>query len=169
MPRYLIPLAILAVCGLNACAATSERTAPSAVETPDSAPTADTTSGAAPETADNASSEEAAPLPPPRPESLVGLTSDELETLLGKPAHIIQEPPAQIWRYSVDLCKLFFFLYESGEDGLPSVRHVDVAIADGAQIQPHLCLSGVSLSGLPAEPVEGIEADPMLAPAIETD
>lgn len=169
MSRSLIALAILAVCGLSACATTGETTAPSAVETPDSAPSTDSSAGAATETADNASSEEAAPPLPPRPESLVGLTSEELETLLGKPAHTTQEPPAQIWRYSVDFCKLFFFLYESGEDGLPTVRHVDVAIADGAQIQPHLCLSGLSLSGPSTEPIEETEAGPTLAPATEGD
>jgi len=42
---------------------------------------------------------------------------------------------------------------------LPTVRHVEIAVAGGAQIQPHLCLSGIKLSGRVAEPIQEMVAD----------
>lgn len=184
MSSRLLSLLILAFCGLSACAVSGEKGAPSAVDGLNSKPVAASASGAADgeagegtENADGSAPEEPAPPPPPpSPDSFVGLTAEALKTLLGAPSHTTQEPPAQIWRYSLDLCKVFFFLYESDKGGIPTVKHVDVAIIDGAQIQPQLCLSGIGLSDLPAEPDEKTLADPSrdlivgpAAPAAESD
>lgn len=148
---------VLGFYGLSACAATGDIRVFSAQEVRDVHPAVNAILGAATEAGDTSSSEEAAP--PPRPQSLVGLTSEALEDLLGTPTHMTREPPAQIWRYSIDICRLFFFIYDSVDDGLPTVRHVEVAVAGGAQIQPYLCLSGIKLSGRVAEPIQEMVAD----------
>lgn len=154
MFRLWVSLLAFVFCGLAACATSGEQSSldgqSEAQPTPQvGLPATDSSSGAAGnaelESTDGIPLEEAPP-PLPTPDSLVGLSGESLKTLLGTPSLTTQEPPAQIWRYSLDLCTLFFFLYETAEDGVPTVRHVDVAVAEDLNIQPHLCLSGVSLT-----------------------
>jgi len=108
--------------------------------------------------------EEPAPPPSPTPESFISLSGAALQELLGEPALKTREPPAQIWRYSLDPCTVFFFLYET-DPGAQSVRHVDVTVPGDARVQPDLCLSGIVLpelsAGAPFEvPAEVPDASP---------
>jgi hypothetical protein len=72
---------------------------------------------------------EPAPGPPPRramePRQLIGLKRDGLARLLGKPARLRREMPAEVWQYSAGGCVLHLFLYQNGAGGPYRVVHMD--------------------------------------------
>ena len=61
--------------------------------------------------------------PPGEPGDLAGLQPAQLRVLMGDPAFIRKDGPAEMWRYDGPNCKAFFFLYPYGTSLL--VRHVE--------------------------------------------
>lgn len=53
----------------------------------------------------------------PKPEELVGLRPDEVKRILGSPALVRRDRPAQIWQYRSPDCVLDLFLYPSPAAG----------------------------------------------------
>ena len=55
------------------------------------------------------------PPPPPRPsvepQSLVGLGEEEITQMLGEPREVRNDPPAMVWNYVVNECRLDLFFY----------------------------------------------------------
>jgi hypothetical protein len=87
---------------------------------------------------------EPAPSPPRRamePQQLIGLNRAGLSRLLGKPAGLRRETPAEVWRYSAGGCVLHLFLYRNGAGGPYRVVHVD-AVRRGQK--PSLRPAGIS-------------------------
>ncbi|MBM3511939.1 MAG: hypothetical protein FJX61_17650 [Alphaproteobacteria bacterium] len=55
---------------------------------------------------------------------LVGLLSRDVEGLLGRPAFVRRDGPAQIWQYGTQACTLNLFFYRDG--AVLKVRHFEV-------------------------------------------
>lgn len=88
------------------------------------------------------------PEPPPagEPTEFVGMSSAQLQGLLGKPAFTRRENGSALWRYDTTQCRTFFFLYPAGKD--MEVRHVEtVPQGNGAAADP------ACLTALRAKPV----------------
>jgi hypothetical protein len=93
------------------------------------------------------------PLPPPppkgEPQGMMGLTSVQLQAVLGNAAFSRRENGSELWRYDAKNCHAFFFLYTEGS--VLVVRHVEtVPQGPGAAADP-ACLN--ALRGKPAKPV----------------
>lgn len=66
-----------------------------------------------------ASRPEAKPKPPPppppkpsmEPQTLVGLGEEEVTRMLGEPREVRNDPPAMVWNYAVNECRLDLFFY----------------------------------------------------------
>lgn len=50
------------------------------------------------------------------PKKLVGLTRDEIKEMIGTPSTVHDEPPAVIWSYGSDGCRLEVFFYPDVAD-----------------------------------------------------
>ena len=72
------------------------------------------------------------------PERLIGLSVGEAAELLGRPALVRREPPAEVWQYAGRECVLHLFLYDN-EGGGSSVTHYEMRGLDG--ISPQACLA----------------------------
>lgn len=55
------------------------------------------------------------PPPPPKPsmepQALVGLGEEEVTRMLGEPREVRNDPPAMVWNYAVNDCRLDLFFY----------------------------------------------------------
>lgn len=55
------------------------------------------------------------PPPPPKPsmepQSLVGLGEEDVTRMLGEPREVRNDPPAMVWNYAVNECRLDLFFY----------------------------------------------------------
>ena len=71
------------------------------------------------------------------PERLIGLTVGEAARLLGRPALVRREPPAEVWQYAESECVLHLFLYQ--REGGPAVTHFEMRGLNG--ISRHDCLA----------------------------
>ncbi len=71
------------------------------------------------------------------PERLIGLTVGEAAKLLGRPALVRREPPAEVWQYAASECVLHLFLYE--REGGAAVTHFEMRGLNG--ISRHDCLA----------------------------
>lgn len=61
----------------------------------------------------------------PGPDQLMGLSGDQLKSLLGLPSFVRRDPPAEIWQYGTATCVLDLFLYAEGKDGPHRVSHFE--------------------------------------------
>lgn len=113
--RVLKPwLGVAAAAMLAACAMPNQGSEP---EKPDS----QATSAPADEGSSIvASRPEAKPKPPPpppppkpsvEPQSLVGLGEEDVTRMLGEPREVRNDPPAMVWNYAVNECRLDLFFY----------------------------------------------------------
>jgi hypothetical protein len=94
---------------------------------------------------------ETLPTPPPagEPGDLIGLTSVQLQGLLGKASFARRENGSELWRYDNSQCHAFFFLYS--EAGSMRVRHVETVPHGPTMAADPSCLA--VLRGKPASPV----------------
>jgi hypothetical protein len=73
--------------------------------------------------------------------SLLGLSGQEVESLLGTASLKRHEPPAQVWQYPEVECVLHVFLYE--EDGAYRVQHYEARFREGYDDATEACLSSL--------------------------
>lgn len=102
---------------------------------------------------------QADPAPPPEPvvnsdpKQLLGLGQEELTDLLGTPAFLRQDAPAQLWRYRGENCRIDLFLYR--EEGTDPARYVVRYYAVRSDIEPPPsaddCLKGMLIARLPKQ------------------
>ncbi len=82
------------------------------------------------------------PAPPPgEPGDLAGLQPEQLRILMGNPALIRKDGPAEMWRYDGPGCKAFFFLYPYGTSLL--VRHVETLPRGHDMAADQVCLGSL--------------------------
>lgn len=81
----------------------------------------------------------APPHPFPHAEKLVGYSGDRVRALLGKPALIREDKPAQYWQYVSESCTLGLFLYEDQTSFL-TVEHFAVFSRNGSYMTAGDCL-----------------------------
>lgn len=72
------------------------------------------------------------------PEQLMGLASSRLGDLLGPPAQLRREPPAEVWQYRVDGCVLDLFLYDEADER--RVVHLEARDQSMAPADAEACL-----------------------------
>lgn len=83
--------------------------------------------------------------PPPafNPKRLIGLGKHQIEQLLGKPAFVRRDKPAELWRYRDETCVLDLYLYrpvsQAGEEAI--VRHFEVRRPAGGHTGARACLA----------------------------
>lgn len=105
----------------------------------------------------------AEPLPPPPPpepqvnadpQRLVGLDQSQLTDLLGTPAFLRHDPPAQLWRYRGEDCRIDLFLYRDGAADVSRyvVRHYAVLSGGKPTGEPQECLKGMLLARMAKRP-----------------
>jgi hypothetical protein len=108
----------------------------------ESAPAAETPAEEA-ETAPEPEPEIAALPPEPEidddPARLIGLTRERLDALLGEPALVRREPPAEIRQYRGDDCVFDIFLYE--EQGEHRVTYVEARDEEAGKVEARPCLN----------------------------
>lgn len=75
-------------------------------------------------------------------ESLVGLSNGAATERFGEPALAAKEPPAEMWRYSLEDCTLYLFLYALDGEAVSRVTHAELTMRDGASVAPRACLAG---------------------------
>ena len=79
------------------------------------------------------------------PERLIGLSVGQASELLGRPALVRAEPPAEVWQYAGAECVLHLFLYEGEGAGGLAVTYYEMRGLDG--ISPQACLAAHLKSG----------------------
>lgn len=77
----------------------------------------------------------------PKPEELVGLKPEEIKQILGSPALIRHDSPAQIWQYRGHDCVLDLFLYPPPAAG-EAARGAKTAATDAARTVVYYELRG---------------------------
>lgn len=117
-PRHLRPVFVLALVSLSACQAQPDGSAPSAT----------------------------AALPAPRhtdvdPNRLLGAGRADVEALLGTPALIRREPPAEVWQYQGRACVFDLFLYEEGDTH--RVTYLEARDVSAQRVDARLCLNDI--------------------------
>ena len=82
-----------------------------------------------------------AALPPvdDNPARLMGLDRDGLTAVLGEPALIRREAPAEIWQYLTEGCVFDVVLYDKGRDY--AVSYLEARDATAAVLPPRPCLN----------------------------
>jgi len=73
------------------------------------------------------------------PRQLLGLDRAGLDTLLGQPAVIRREPPAEIWQYRGASCVFDVFLYEDA--GSRVVNYFEARDATAERVEARACLN----------------------------
>ena len=93
------------------------------------------------------------PAPDSNPKRLVGMGHAGLIDLLGTPAFLRNDAPAQLWRYRHETCVLNLYLYsERGKPGVGfRVRHYDVRGRSSAGISARDCFAALLKSRLAAK------------------
>jgi len=127
---------------------TTDEVAPDEAAPDQAVPGAPVTDEAAPpEVAALPPPEPAPPPPPPEPvidddpDRLIGLSRADVRELLGTPALVRREAPAEIWQYLGGACVFDVFLYETSET--PRVDYVEARDDDGRPIEARACLNGL--------------------------
>ncbi len=72
---------------------------------------------------------------------LNGLTGTEVELILGAPARVRVDPPAQVWQYDRPRCFVDVFLYT--DDGETRVVYVQERSREVKKVPPGVCIGGV--------------------------
>jgi hypothetical protein len=90
------------------------------------------------------------PVPDSNPKRLVGMDHSGLIDLLGAPAFLRNDAPAQLWRYRHESCVLNLYLYsERGKPGVGfKVRHYDVRSRTSSEISARECFAALLKSHL---------------------
>lgn len=72
-----------------------------------------------------------------RPPELVGLSREQVASLLGAPTLLRREAPAEVWQYVGAACVLHVFLYQ--EHGAVRVAHYESAVRGGRRVKARDC------------------------------
>lgn len=137
--RPALPAALLTVLALAACGGGPPSARSQTGATP---PAAASESGAPPRIAlTSPNAPVVAPRDLPTPQRMIGMTSHELERLLGEPGFRRRDDPAEIWQYRGTSCLLDVFLYRE-KDGI-KVSHVDVRGLSVVKVAGEECILDV--------------------------
>lgn len=89
-----------------------------------------------------------------KPNELVGLSADQVTTLLGKPSFVRHDVPAEVWQYRAHDCVLDVFLYppvKSGGDKEHTVLYYELRSKNAQKISGEGCYGAlISASHAPS-------------------
>jgi len=85
--------------------------------------------------------------PSATPISLVGLSANELTSLLGAPAWTRREHPAEVWQYQGTACVLDIYFYE--ESGTSRVLYVEARDDSARSVTLAACLERIEAERRP--------------------
>jgi hypothetical protein len=78
---------------------------------------------------------------PQRLERLVGLDADQVQRLLGPPSEYADRPPAKVWVYRTERCKLDLSLYLDVKSKVFRTLAYEVTSHDGSDKGKRLCVA----------------------------
>jgi hypothetical protein len=87
----------------------------------------------------------AAPPAPPRPtepEDVLGLPAEDLEKLLGRPAMVRRDEPAEVWQYRSESCVVDLYLYP--ERSAYRVAYIEARDRFAASVTARSCLGSLA-------------------------
>lgn len=81
--------------------------------------------------------------PPPRqdPRRLIGLSPESVNTLLGPPAFVRRDPPAEFWRYRGAGCVVEIYFYD--RNGAHTLDHIEARAAGTGRVDAAECLGAL--------------------------
>ncbi len=82
------------------------------------------------------------------PQSLIGLSPDQVSDRLGTPELRRSEPPAEVWQYRTETCVVDLYLYD--ENGSLRVLTYQVRGRSGAAVRAERCVADVVAQAGPA-------------------
>lgn len=138
-------LCLTAVLTLGACGPRRDQAVPvaSAADLP-AAATESTETAALPAAPDATAPEKAesyASAEPANPNQVMGLTSADVQALLGEPGLVRHESPAEVWQYQSRGCVLDVFMYRAESDY--QVVYVEARDGQAAYAVTAICLGSV--------------------------
>lgn len=78
-----------------------------------------------------------------KPKTLVGMTREQVKTLIGQPVTVADRPPATVWSYRSSGCALEVFFYLDVASKKFRALTYEVKGAKGVKIAPNLCLGQI--------------------------
>lgn len=79
---------------------------------------------------------------PAAPKLAIGMTRGQIEALLGPPAFLRRDPPAEFRRYRSESCILELYFYPSGRRHV--LKHLEIRKADGREVDSERCLQNIA-------------------------
>ena len=83
------------------------------------------------------------------PQQFMGLDQPGVTAIIGKPAMIRRDGPAEVWQYRGQGCVFDIFMYRKEDDGF-EVKYVDLRAPDLAEDRQRACLANIIRSNRPA-------------------
>ena len=87
--------------------------------------------------------ERRAPTTLPDPDSLIGKDANAIESLMGAPALIRRDGPAEIWQYPGARCTANLFLYRASKEGALALDHIEAHGHDGKRMEAAACFADI--------------------------
>jgi hypothetical protein len=81
-----------------------------------------------------------------KPKTLVGMTREQVKSLIGDPIRIADRPPATVWSYRTNGCALEVFFYLDVASKKFRALTYELTGDKGAKISPNLCLGQIRAS-----------------------
>lgn len=78
-----------------------------------------------------------------KPKTLVGMTREQVKTLIGDPVTVADRPPATVWSYRTTGCALEVFFYLDVASKKFRALTYELKGAKGVKIAPNLCLGQI--------------------------
>ena len=85
------------------------------------------------------------PIPNAEPLSLVGLATDSLEQIFGRPTLVRHDRGAEVWQYGKGDCVLDLFLYVNDGEPVPRVSYLETRDRNGEPSPGDGCLLALRL------------------------
>lgn len=78
-----------------------------------------------------------------KPKTLVGMTRDQVKSLIGQPVKVADRPPATVWSYRTTGCALEVFFYLDVASKKFRALTYELKGDKGVEISPNLCLGQI--------------------------
>lgn len=78
---------------------------------------------------------------PAAPKLAIGMTREQIEALLGSPAFLRRDPPAEFRRYRSEGCILELYFYPLGRHHV--LKHLEVRESGGREADDARCLKNI--------------------------
>ena len=130
-------------CLLMAACAAPQQTSPPAENTGTPVPPDTRAERAIEPSAPQEDRQTAARTPGPPPEKLIGMTTEDITAVFGRPVFVRRDPPGEFWRYRARSCVLELYFYR--QDGSWRVNHMEMRRGDAPVNDRPACISALTV------------------------